>query len=196
MKKISEYAKTLLKNKKIIIVFIMILSIVMNIFQFYHTKKILDYYDKVCISISVDENKVLKYVLLTVDETNGTYEGERVNGKKEGRGIYKWKDGSIYEGEFKNDMMHGTGKLIVKNTVEYEGEFSKNRKNGTGVFKFENGDVYEGNWVNDKMNGQGTYTFKNGNKYVGEFRNNMFDGKGHITLVMIVILEIGNIINI
>ena len=34
---------------------------------------------------------------------NSIYEGDLVNGKKEGKGILKFKDGTIYEGNFIND---------------------------------------------------------------------------------------------
>ena len=183
MKKYNKIFNRLIQDKKKLVLYIiLILCIGLNIFQFTYSRieksKLLNHYNNVCVSLPVNENQVLESALLTVDETNGTYKGERVNGKKEGKGTYKWEDGSIYNGDFKDDMIEGNGNLVVKNVGEYQGQFSKNKKNGTGLFKFKNGDIYEGTWLDDKMEGQGTYTFKNGSKYVGTFSNNMFNGEG------------------
>ena len=46
-------------------------------------------------------------------------------GKKQGKGIFDWKDGSKYEGEMKDGWYHGNGKFIYPNGVVYEGEFVK-----------------------------------------------------------------------
>ena len=40
--------------------------------------------------------------------------GEWVNGKKEGKGSYKFPNGDFYEGEWKNDQIMGEGKFIYK----------------------------------------------------------------------------------
>ena len=36
-----------------------------------------------------------------------TYEGEFVNGRIEGNGLYTYLDGSSYKGDFLNEMKHG-----------------------------------------------------------------------------------------
>lgn len=33
-----------------------------------------------------------------------------MDGKKEGRGVFKWRDGRVYEGFFKDGKMNGKGK--------------------------------------------------------------------------------------
>jgi hypothetical protein len=38
-----------------------------------------------------------------------SFSGIYVHGKPEGKGVYKWKCGSIYTGEFKDGMKHGRG---------------------------------------------------------------------------------------
>ena len=50
---------------------------------------------------------------------NSIYEGELINGKKEGKGILKFTDGTEYEGEFINDKYEGFGKLKFKNGCIY-----------------------------------------------------------------------------
>ena len=130
---------------------------------------------------SINQKKIEKSIRLTVDETNGTYTGDRVDGKKDGKGKYEWNNGCIYEGEFKDDEINGKGKLTYTNKEIYEGNFDNGKKDGKGKYTFSNGDVYDGEWKEDKLEGNGTYTFSNGEKYVGEFVNNKFNGTGTYT---------------
>ena len=55
------------------------------------------------------------------------YEGEYVDGRREGKGKYIWRDGDHYEGYQKNDLRHGKGK-------QYD---------ASGAL------LAEGNWVDD-----------------------------------------------
>ena len=80
----------------------------------------------------------------TVLTSGAIYEGEWLNGAREGYGKQDWPDGSQYEGEWKNGTASGKGKLL-----------------------HADGDIYEGDWGNDKANGTGTYTHSNGAKYSG-----------------------------
>lgn len=48
------------------------------------------------------------------------YEGDFVNGDKEGKGTLKYANGNVYIGEFKNNIIHGNGE-----------------------FRFANGDLYD-----------------------------------------------------
>ena len=42
------------------------------------------------------------------DQYNGAFE----SGKKNGKGIYRWKSGDKYNGNWTNDQMEGTGTYI------------------------------------------------------------------------------------
>ena len=53
-----------------------------------------------------------KYVYANGD----IYEGDFVNGKREGQGTYTNKYGNYYTGEWKNDKQNGYGKEYVKAT--------------------------------------------------------------------------------
>ena len=130
----------------------------------------------------INQNEIYESISKTITETNGTYYGEKIDGKKEGQGKYVWNDGSIYEGQFTNDTINGEGKLTIPQRGIYEGTFSNGKKNGHGKFTFENGDIYDGEWVEDVMSGYGTYTFKNGETYVGNFSDNKFNGQGTYTI--------------
>ena len=68
----------------------------------------------------------------TIEFSDGSYQGEiDKKGKKNGKGIYVWHDGSTYEGDFKEDSRHGNGyfkwrnmenhiKVIILKTAELE----------------------------------------------------------------------------
>ena len=130
---------------------------------------------------SIDKDKVDSSVSKTIKENNGEYIGERINGKKQGKGKFVWNDGTIYEGDFEEDDINGKGKLIYNNKETYEGDFINSSREGKGIFTFKNGDKYEGEWKLDKMTGKGTYIFANGDKYEGDFLDNQFNGTGTYT---------------
>jgi hypothetical protein len=39
------------------------------------------------------------------------YEGEYVNDKKCGYGIFKWSSGNVYKGNYFDDLRHGYGEM-------------------------------------------------------------------------------------
>ena len=52
------------------------------------------------------------------------FDGNFINGKKEGDGKYFFKDGNYYIGKFKDDQQNGKGILYNKNgKIMYEGNF-------------------------------------------------------------------------
>ena len=115
-------------------------------FSQYHEDKIVCYFKNVYKELC-DMPKI------TVRHDNGdVYEGEcKENNIRQGKGEYKWSDGSVYEGEWQNNIRHGEGE-----------------------YKWFNGKVYEGGWKDDKMHGKGKYTYVNGNITVeGVYENGM-----------------------
>ena len=140
--------------------------------------------------VQENTNKNTKY------SNNNQFEGQIINGKKEGKGKFIYKNGCIYEGYFKNDKKEGNGifyyangdryKGLFKdgfyqgngifyfnNGDRYEGEFDKNSYSGNGKYYYHNGDKFEGLWKNDKKNGKGAYIYLNGNRIIGNYK----DGK-------------------
>lgn len=83
------------------------------------------------------------------------YEGDFVEGEKEGRGKALLANGSTYEGEFAKGQLTGFGKMKWKNGNYFEGEFRGSKRNGRGVLKFYNQEskvydkVYRGFWKDD-----------------------------------------------
>ena len=47
---------------------------------------------------AINKTEIDKSVTSAVTEKNGTYTGERIDGKKEGTGKFEWVNGAIYEG--------------------------------------------------------------------------------------------------
>merc|ERR1712070_1295217 len=70
-------------------------------------------------------------------------------------GKYTWKDKRQYEGEWLNNKMHGNGVFVWQDGRRYEGEYKNNQKDGKGVYKWSCGRVYHGEWKNGKQHGIG-----------------------------------------
>lgn len=129
------------------------------------------------------------------------YEGDLVNGVREGRGKMVFASGNTYNGQWKNGMMHGLGEFVFTETGEryvgdfangtyhgqgklysangfvYDGGFARGKREGGGTLLNPNGDRYEGSWLADKICGYGKYFYADGRVYRGMFfDNNMTDG--------------------
>ena len=145
------------------------------------------------------QNKKIKGKLIY---SNGDiYEGEFLNDKAHGYGIYTYIDGTKYEGNWKNDKKDGKGKEIYPDGAFYDGDYKEGKKIGKGIYKFADGSIYEGefddnqingkgkfiwpdkrqyfgDWKNSKMNGGGIFIWPDGRKYKGQYKNNKKEGYG------------------
>jgi len=109
------------------------------------------------------------------------YEGNFVDGIRNGQGTMIFPDGAKYEGEWKDGAMHGRGIFTWPNGDKHEGEWRNNKANGQGIYTFANGGKYEGNFVDDFRSGQGTMIFPDGAKYEGIYANHLPNGQGIFT---------------
>ena len=50
-----------------------------------------------------------------------------------GKGTYKWPDGTFYEGDWKLNKFNGKGIYQFSNGAVYEGEFFEGMKHGNGT---------------------------------------------------------------
>ena len=117
-----------------------------------------------------------------VELPNGdVYEGEMVDDRRTGEGVYTWADQRTYVGTFVNDRRHGYGELTWPNGDRYEGEFREDQMTGSGRFVWDNTDVYEGDFVDGQRTGQGVYTWHTGERYQGFFRGGKLHGRGIFT---------------
>ena len=114
-------------------------------------------------------------------ETGSRYEGEKVNGMRNGKGKFFYQDGGHYEGEWKSNKMHGWGKLFYEGgRLAYEGHWSHDEFHGygkvyndnpiplEGPFDYTNFDLlddywiyYEGTLVSDTKEGRGKIKLTN-----------------------------------
>ena len=127
------------------------------------------------------------------------FEGEYINGKRNGKGIeYDYKDGNSYlkfEGEYLNgkkwngdgyddeynivySLKDGKGLIKeydIKDDLIFEGEYLKGEINGKGK-KYYNGDlIFEGEFLNGKRNGKGKEYNTLDDKLI--FEGKYFNGK-------------------
>jgi hypothetical protein len=109
------------------------------------------------------------------------YEGETIDGKPTGHGIYTYANGNRYEGEFRDGKWNGRGIATFADGSRYEGEFHDDVLNGQGVITLANGTLYKGEFRGGKLNGQGVITYPSGAVYTGEFRDDMLNGHGAVT---------------
>ena len=92
------------------------------------------------------------------------YTGDWKNNKKEGHGIFFYKDGSCYDGLWKNNKRDGKGLMIYANEDIYEGNWKEDLKHGYGILEKKCGDKYYGFWNMGKKEGQGYYYYYNTGK--------------------------------
>lgn len=106
------------------------------------------------------------------------YEGEMVNGVREGKGTYFYHNGDKYEGWWQGNKKNGMGTLYYKNGNLHIGQWINSEKNGFGSFYYRSGDKYHGEFVNGKQEGRGKFMSRDGSTYSGYFSQNQKDGKG------------------
>jgi len=99
------------------------------------------------------------------------YQGEYLNGVKNGKGkIYSFI-GLIFEGEFINGIIKGKGKEYENGEVIFDGEFLNGYRYGIGK-EYDNGKlIFEGEYINGRRNGQGIEYFENNLMIEGEYLN-------------------------
>ena len=118
----------------------------------------------------IENKKIIEgLVKKRMEYTNGYYEGETLDDKKYGYGVFIWNNGYKYEGEWENDVMHGKGKLLFPDGRVFEGTF----KNGNKVKGKETYDwgYYEGEFKDDAWYGDGKVTNNDGSYYSGYFED-------------------------
>ena len=100
----------------------------------------------------------------------GVYEGDRnpETKKREGKGKNTFVNGDVYEGEYVNGARQGAGTYTFKKgKATYTGQYRDNKKEGNGKFTYPDGGEYTGTWIADKRQGQGLYKYPNGDTYEG-----------------------------
>lgn len=118
--------------------------------------------------------------------SDGKYIGEHKNGKPHGRGtIYFASDDArkYYEGDWINGIREGSGTMVWKSGGKYVGNWKNGVRNGYGTHYYANGEIYEGNWLADKEHDKGKITFAlndsaNRKYYDGDWVSGILQGMG------------------
>lgn len=98
------------------------------------------------------------------------YEGSMVNGKKHGRGKYKWSNEDEYDGDFVEDRLEGTGRW-VRQQDEYAGQLKDGVWQGRGVRRWDIYE-YEGEFDEGRMHGEGWLTINGSRRRLFRFHRN------------------------
>lgn len=77
------------------------------------------------------------------------YLGQYANGKRNGKGVNYFSDGSRYEGEWENDAMDGFGQMSYPDGSRYSGGWKEGKRAGIGKMTYPDGTVQKGEWMND-----------------------------------------------
>jgi antitoxin component YwqK of YwqJK toxin-antitoxin module len=121
------------------------------------------------IKYNKDLQNILNIKLLNYKIFGGKYIIYEINGKGKGK-EYDDEDTLIFEGEYINGERNGIGKEYYFNQLHFDCEY----KNGKGKEYYDNGNLkYDGEYKNDKRNGKGKEYDKDGFLvFEGEFINN------------------------
>ncbi len=107
------------------------------------------------------------------------YEGDWMDGKQHGLGVYAVGNGDVYTGAFMKGFYEDTGTLKKSNGDMYSGEWSRGLPNGEMTIKLANGDVYEGSLLVGRYHGVGKYTYANDmGYYEGQWAKGLYHGRG------------------
>jgi len=113
-----------------------------------------------------------------VEDSDATYEGEWLNGKKDGYGRQLWKCGDTYNGQWKNNCQSGWGKNTWADGSFFIGQYCNDLKHGIGEYVWEDGTMYIGEWKDNLIHGIGRYRWPDGRQYTGEWRLGLMQGYG------------------
>jgi len=94
-----------------------------------------------------------------------------------------------FEGEYLNGKRNGKGKEYIAGILEFEGEYLNGQKNGKGKEYNYNGKLeFEGEYLNGEKNGKGKEFYSNGKlKFEGIYLNgNKWEGIGYDCFLNIV----------
>lgn len=101
------------------------------------------------------------------------------NGYCTGKGILQWHYGNVrdtYNGNLLNGKENGKGVFTWASGYRYEGDYVNGSRTGKGLFTWPNGDRYDGDFVNGTLDGYGTFYNHDGTKLQGHWSNGKYVG--------------------
>lgn len=98
------------------------------------------------------------------------YEGDWVQGRREGHGTRYYSNGETYTGHFAANLRHGSGRYEYESGDVYAGQWLDDKRQGAGTVYFGTGDIFIGNFMLDRREGLGTlYMMSRQKKYIAEY---------------------------
>jgi len=111
------------------------------------------------------------------------YEGEWLDGKRNGVGKISWDNGDRYLGDWSQDSKQGHGFMRWENGDFYEGPWFSDMRHGDSVsYSYANGGRYEGTYTNDERHGAGRFYWPDGDYYEGVWQSGGRSGNGVLVL--------------
>ena len=113
----------------------------------------------------------------TLNGKSAKFTGALVRGKRLGRWVVRWADGTVNEGSYVNGKEHG--RWVVRSASGYvsEGSYVDGKPHGRWVFRQANGHVSEGSYADGKKHGRWVERHTNGNVAEGPFVNGERHGR-------------------
>jgi len=95
------------------------------------------------------------YITYELQDQQGrkAFIGQTIGGKRCGKGVLTWVDGSKYSGEWNEDQSNGFGLEKYPNGSFYVGGFKNNARHGYGEFAVSPEMSYSGQWEHGQMHG-------------------------------------------
>jgi hypothetical protein len=106
------------------------------------------------------------------------FQGEFVDGMRQGVGTFTYADGSYCEGVYSNNQLNGRAVCKFSDGNNFTGMFLNGVRQGLGIFTYANGISCQGEFRDDLLNGRGICAYPSGNRYEGEFQNGRKNGNG------------------
>jgi len=95
------------------------------------------------------------YITYELQDQQGrkAFIGQTIGGKRCGKGVLTWVDGSKYSGEWNEDQSNGFGLEKYPNGSFYVGGFKNDARHGYGEFAISPEMSYSGQWEHGQMHG-------------------------------------------
>jgi hypothetical protein len=107
------------------------------------------------------------------------YNGNFMNGKRFGNGVFVIEDRFKAIGFWDNNFMQGEADVTLSNGNSYAGDMLCSKPHGMGKYSYENGSYYEGEFKQGLREGRGSFFDMSGWRYIGDWKQDKRDGKGH-----------------
>jgi len=134
-----------------------------NIKSYYNIKKIFEFLeDKKALEV-IRYNKVIKDILVVdTEHYKHSSEKHKIGGKNGMVKVYTKYNNLIFEGDYINGKKNGKGKEYDCGKLIFEGEYVSGKKNGKGkeYDRWNKALLFEGEYLNGKRNGNGYYSIK------------------------------------